>query len=198
MVAISPSLTQKQAQKFNDLQIAALRKSGLPKKETQEVLEEDGGVLADEFVKLVRDRVERKPEMIIRPFKIDRSRTREQMIDALGRVKYVNSDVLATMPLEGPDEGDMYFFPSKRYIPVAEQPAALAERGLVPHPAAQIQVNIDDPSFADEHPNGVQWDGNSYATFNRWYDKRKVNVNRNDYDWNDYWWFGGVRKPDTK
>ena len=32
-----------------------------------------------------------------------------------------------------------------------------------------------------------------YATFNRWNDKRKVNVNRNDNDWNDNWWLGGVR-----
>jgi hypothetical protein len=32
-----------------------------------------------------------------------------------------------------------------------------------------------------------------YATFNRWNDKRKVNVNRNDNDWNDNWWFAGVR-----
>lgn len=33
----------------------------------------------------------------------------------------------------------------------------------------------------------------NYAAFNRWNDKRKVNVNRNDNDWNDNWWFGGVR-----
>ena len=32
-----------------------------------------------------------------------------------------------------------------------------------------------------------------YATFNRWNDKRKVNINRNDNDWNDNWWFAGVR-----
>ena len=33
------------------------------------------------------------------------------------------------------------------------------------------------------------------ATFNRWNDdERNVNVNRNDNDWNDNWWFAGVRK----
>jgi len=38
-------------------------------------------------------------------------------------------------------------------------------------------------------------DGVSYdiATFNCWNDERKVNVNRNTGDWNDNWWFGGVR-----
>ena len=33
----------------------------------------------------------------------------------------------------------------------------------------------------------------NYATFNRWNDERNVNVNRNDNDWNDNWWFAGVR-----
>jgi hypothetical protein len=34
----------------------------------------------------------------------------------------------------------------------------------------------------------------TFATFNRWNDERNVNVNRNDNDWNDNWWFAGVRK----
>ncbi len=32
-----------------------------------------------------------------------------------------------------------------------------------------------------------------FATFNLWNDERNVNVNRNDNDWNDNWWFAGVR-----
>jgi hypothetical protein len=32
-----------------------------------------------------------------------------------------------------------------------------------------------------------------FATFNRWNDERNVNVNRNDNDWNDNWWFAGLR-----
>ena len=32
-----------------------------------------------------------------------------------------------------------------------------------------------------------------FATFNQWNDdERNVNVNRNDNDWNDNWWFAGV------
>ena len=30
------------------------------------------------------------------------------------------------------------------------------------------------------------------AVFNQWNDERNVNVNRNDNDWNDNWWFAGV------
>jgi hypothetical protein len=34
---------------------------------------------------------------------------------------------------------------------------------------------------------------NSPAAFNTFNDDRNVNVNRNDNDWNDNWWFVGVR-----
>jgi len=38
-------------------------------------------------------------------------------------------------------------------------------------------------------------DGISHNTtaFNRWNDERNVNVNRNDNEWNDNWWFAGRR-----
>ena len=46
-----------------------------------------------------------------------------------------------------------------------------------------------------EYSMGSGTDGTShkFATFNRWNDERKLNVNRNDNDWNDNWWFAGVR-----
>jgi hypothetical protein len=30
--------------------------------------------------------------------------------------------------------------------------------------------------------------------FNRWYDERFLDVYRNDSDWDDHWWFAGLRK----
>jgi hypothetical protein len=33
----------------------------------------------------------------------------------------------------------------------------------------------------------------TYLTFNKWNGKRNVNCNRNDNNWNDNWWFAGVR-----
>ena len=33
----------------------------------------------------------------------------------------------------------------------------------------------------------------NFATFNRWNGDRNVNVNRNNNDWNDNWWFAGRR-----
>lgn len=46
-----------------------------------------------------------------------------------------------------------------------------------------------------EHSMGGGVDGISYtlAAFKSWNDERNVNVNRNDNDWNDNWWFAGSR-----
>lgn len=46
-----------------------------------------------------------------------------------------------------------------------------------------------------EHSTGSGTDGTSHnsSAFNRWNDERIVNVNRNDNDWNDNWWFAGRR-----
>lgn len=38
-----------------------------------------------------------------------------------------------------------------------------------------------------------RWCFVQFATFNRFNDERNVNVNCNDNDWNDNWWFAGVR-----
>ena len=47
-----------------------------------------------------------------------------------------------------------------------------------------------------EHSRGSDMEGASHETIacNRWNDdERNVNVNRNENDWNDNWWFAGVR-----
>ena len=65
-------------------------------------------------------------------------------------------------------------------------------------PYAVAQVNKDDPSFADSHPNGMQWkDGNGrhcYVTFRRRDDVRKACCYRDENDWPDGWWLAGVSK----
>lgn len=40
---------------------------------------------------------------------------------------------------------------------------------------------------------GTEGASHDSATFNRWNDERNVNVNRNDNDWNDNWFFAGRR-----
>ena len=81
----------------------------LPKDTVQLILEDEGKELAQEMFEVFRVRVERRSEMIVRHFKVDRTRTRERIVTALNRKEYVNSGVLATMPTEGVEEGDLYF-----------------------------------------------------------------------------------------
>lgn len=198
---VTPSITAGQVGKMTDSLTALCRKNqeSLPSSIVQQVLEDEGAELAVEQFKALRTRVERRSELIVRPFKLDRTRTVQQMITALGRPEYIDKNVLATMPSDGPDEGELFFFPGKRNLPVPELAAVFDSYGLVPHPYAQMQISIDDPSFADEHPNGSQWqDANGrfcYLSIVGWRGERNVGVNRFDGHWDDSWWFAGVRKP---
>ena len=193
---MTPSITAGQMVEMID-KLAALchkNKSSLPSDIVKRVLKTEGDALAEEQFIALRKRVELHSEMIVRHFKLDRTKTREQMIMALGRVPYVNVEVLATMPIDGPEEGDLLFFPLKRYMPVAEIARAFDEHGLKPHYVAQIQVNVDDPSFADEYPNGMQWGDNCYAAFDSLDGEHEVRVNADDDDWDDDCWFAGIPK----
>lgn len=206
---VSPSevkpITPGQAGKFYDVFVAALCKSGLPSEPTQQILENQGGVLADEFVVAVRRRVEAISNTIVRHVKVNRNRTPQKMLDATGRKQYVTSNVVKAMPHGEGDEVDVYFFKpdssaynKNGWISDNNLKKEFELRGLKPDPYAVAAVNEADPAFADEHPNGVHWkdaDGNwCYATFDRWDGERSVSVDRDDDDWDDCWSFGGVRK----
>ena len=151
---------------------------------------------------VLRKHVERVSRMVIRSVTVDRSRTPEELVEATGRVQYVDRDVLAIMPrraTEGVEEVELLFFNEGRYLSPDEQERVLAEYSLVPDYEAQFQVNIDDPAFADVHPNGMQWrDGENrpcYAAFSRgWRGGRRVRVSRRGLDWDGHWWFAGRRK----
>ena len=189
------SITAGQISKIYDLLVAALQKSGLPSEPTQQVLEQQGAALTDEFVASVRSRVEAISSIIIRRVRVDRTRTPRQAIDATGRSQYLDDDVVATMPQGEGDEVDVYFIPTKRFVSAAEVPAFLAQYGLVPDPRAQAAVNEADPAFADEHPNGTQWGNNCYLTFYRWVGGRGVDCYRDDNRWRDFWLLSGVLAP---
>ena len=140
--------------------------------------------------------VERVSKMVVRRVTVDRSRTPEQLLAATGRVQYVDRDVLVTMPrsaTKGVEKVELFFFNEGRFLSVDEQEKVLAEHGLVPDYEAQFQVNIDDPTFADEHPNGMQWrdseDRPCFAAF-----LRGVVVVRRGCVWRGRWWVAGRRK----
>jgi hypothetical protein len=196
---MSPSLTAGQIVKFTDLQTAALRKSGLPVKETQQVLETHGGTLADEFVALVRTRVDAISDLISRLVSVKRNRTPQQALDATKRVQYTTASVVNSMPKGEGDKVEVVFFKVGHYVSDTDLEKEYELRGLKPaDPYSLAAANEADPTFADEHPNGTHWkdaDGKwCFAAFRRWVGERSVGVGRRVSDWSDDWWFAGFRK----
>ena len=146
-----------------------------------------------------RTRVEAISSMIVRRVKVDRERSPKDALKATGRALYVSDDVVKTMPKAEGDEVDVFFFKIGRSVSCVDLIKEYELRGLAPDHYAQSAVNETDPAFADEHPNGTQWQNAKgefcCLTFRRWYGKCHVYCSRNDYDWNDYWWFAGVPVP---
>ena len=202
-IATIETITKGQAGRIADrfMEHCYKNPASLPKDAVQQVLEDEGDQLTQEMFEALRKRVEACSGMIVRHAKVNRKQSPVQVIDATGRVKYVNDDVLANMPGEGAEEVDMYFFKLGKYVAVDELDREYERRGLTPDPYAQAQVNADDHAFADEHPNGGQWRDSKgracYIAFSLSGDERRVRVDRNDDGWGDYWWFGGVRKSRT-
>lgn len=199
--SVSPStekMTRGQMGKFYDLLVAKLEKSSLPLHPTQEVIEEEGALIAEECVSNLQKWVEARLNTIIRVVRLNRTRTPQEAIHATGKVPYLNDEVVATMPRGDGEEVEVVFFKIGKSISCADLEKEYELRGLKPDPYAQAAVNEADQAFADEHPNGSQWkdaEGNyCCAIFYRWHDRRYVRVNRRGDVWFDDWWFSGVRK----
>lgn len=195
----SAPITQGQIGKFCDLLSAALRKSGLPSEPTQQILESQGGTLAEEFVASIRARVELISGLIVRHVKVDRTRTPQAALAATGRKQYITDTVVATMPHGEGEETEVVFFKVGRYLSDDQLEERCKLRGLKPaDPYSQSAVNEADPAFADNYPNGTHWkdaEGNwCYSAFDRWDDERDVNVRRYGHGWEGRWWFAGLRK----
>lgn len=139
------------------------------------------------------------PPMIIRRFSVDRGKTQTEMIRALGRKEHVEIEALATMPTNGPGEGELYFFLAKKNTSASDLSVEFERRNLEQDYFAQIQVNIDDPTFADEHFNGMYWEDDRgrffYAAFCKDQDGREVLVGSDHGEWDDApCWFAGRKK----
>lgn len=185
--------TMEQFGRICDSLTALLRKKNLPRRPTQQVIEHMLKPLTAECAALVQKRVELMSRIIIRRVKVDRTRSPEEVVNATDRTQYVNKDVLATMPKGEGDEVDVWFVPTEGRVPVSETLAFLAQYGLVPDPRAQAAVNEEDPSFADQHPNGTQWGDNCYLAFGGGrHGKRGVDCDRFDDGWLGIWWLEGV------
>jgi hypothetical protein len=105
------TLSEGQIAKVTDLVAAKLRKSGLPLKQSQEVLEQQGAEMADNFYADFRKRVESRSDVIVRRAKVNRKKTSSEAVIATGRNKYVADTVVDSMPVgEGYDWPDGWLF----------------------------------------------------------------------------------------
>ena len=158
-----------------------------------------------DLLAVFRGYVDRFSNLIVRIISVNRSQTPEQALTATGRKQYVTAEVVAAMPKGTGAEAKVIFFkPDKSaydkngWISDDDLEKQYALRGLIPSDAYSLAaVNEADPAFGDEHPNTTHWKDSSgkwcYAAFNRWNDgERTVDVDRNDRDWNDSWWFAGL------
>ncbi len=151
-----------------------------------------------------RERAEAVSNLIFRKVPVKRNRSQQEALDATNRAQYTDRKVVDAMPKGGDDEAEVVFFKpdlSERngFISDDDLEKEFELRGLKPaDPISVAAVNEADPAFADEKPHGTHWKdakGNwCYATFNRWDVKRLVGVDRYGVDWDDRWWFAGVRK----
>lgn len=151
-----------------------------------------------------RERAEAFSNLIVRKAPVNRGRTQQEAIEATGRAQYTDRKVVDAMPKASTDEAEVVFFKPdlsqhNGFISDDDLDKEYELRGLRPaDPISVAAVNEADPAFADEKPHGTHWKdakGNwCYASFRRWGDRRRVYVDRDDFDWADGWWFAGVRK----
>lgn len=194
------SMTYGQTDKAGDVFRAVLRKhrSEFESEASQKALGSD--VLVSDLLAVFRKYVEMFSDLIVRRVLVNRSQTPQEMLDATDRKQYCDPDVIKSMPRGEGEKAEVTFFQVRRQASNYELEKEFASRGLKPvDPYSLAKVNKDDPSFADSHPNGTHWkdsDGKwCYITFRRWHgDGRSVDVSRLGFDWDVFWWFGGVCK----
>ncbi|MEK7114290.1 MAG: hypothetical protein AAB850_01940, partial [Patescibacteria group bacterium] len=102
------SITNGQIGEINDRLATKFRESGLLSEAVQKVLKMPGNAAIDEMVTVFRKHVEAQSDIIIRHVRVDRTRTPMEAINATGRKKYLNDDVVATMPQGEGDEVDVF------------------------------------------------------------------------------------------
>ena len=136
-----------------------------------------------------------------RVVKVPSGRSFREAIVATKRVPNYDEDLLESVLRSCAYNGDVIFYRPKRWIEGDNDlRRELSKHNLVlADPHTQAQVHIDDPNFADDHPNFTHWKGPD----GKWYfakywlrdNKRVVEVCRRRGDIGKGWWFACFKKP---
>lgn len=137
-------------------------------------------------------------DMVVRRVKVNRSRTKEQMLEATGCTIDADADVVATMPKGDGDEVEVYFFQVNSVMSDDQAEREYTQNGLIPaDPYSVGAVNENEPTFALNYPNATHWqDLNGkwcYVAFGQRFGKGFVEVYRYDNEWYTIWWLAGLR-----
>ena len=95
-------------------------------------------------------------ELLIRRVHVNRTRSLQEALDATGRDQYVSKWAAKSMPKGDGEKVDVIFFKLGRIIKSREFEQGYTVRGLIPaDPYSLAQVNANEPTFADNHPNAT-------------------------------------------
>lgn len=101
---------------------------------------------------------ERTSDIIIRRVKVNRRPTFEAALGCSGWRYNADRFALDSIQAGVSEEIDVHFFPVRGRIGDIELETEYEVRGFrAADPYAVLQVNVDDPTFADTHPNGTHW-----------------------------------------
>ncbi|MBT4648750.1 hypothetical protein HOC14_00325 [bacterium] len=130
--------------------------------------------------------------------RVDRNKTPQQLFKSIGREQQCISDaVIGSIPRGEGEFVRVAFLEVVGRCSEDELEGVLNEHGLIHDPYAQIQVNINDPNFADDHPNGVHWKDVGHWCYASFYNKNgehRIAADRSKEGVPGGYWVGGVPK----
>ncbi|MES2007200.1 MAG: hypothetical protein V4436_03815 [Patescibacteria group bacterium] len=137
-------------------------------------------------------------DILIRRVKVDRSRTLQEMLNALNCTSYVNESVVETIPQGIGDEVEVYFLRVSRFLNNVKVERLYKKHSLKAADVYSLAaVNEADPTFARTYFNGTVWKVSkniwgSIAFRSNAEDGLKVFV---DYGkgWYENWFLAGLR-----
>jgi hypothetical protein len=160
---------------------------------------------ANEQFAVFRRRVEMMSNFIVRHVCVDRSQQPQYVLRATGRRLFVNDEVVATMP-RGEGEAEVVLFKPEPweytrpgFMSNEDLEKCYDRRSFVPaDPYSVAGMNRDDQALADKYPHTTHWKDAKgkwcFATFRRGGVGRLLFVDRYGSEWDDGWWFAGLRK----
>lgn len=178
----------------------------LPSDVVRLVIEQQGEALRSGFLNVLRNCVESQAGVAIRMATVDYGLHPQKIWNAIDRIeRAIGSTFVIERPsgCVGTKDVVVEFFELKCYPTRKVVDQACAERGLRPDLYAQIKVNIEDPTFADAHPNAIFLDNVNgelcSMRFGVRHDKLRDSSDRYksvcdaEEPFTTGWWFGGVR-----